>query len=393
MTHPTPQLPWESNNLRPMLWAGALAAMVTALPACAKTPPPADGNRQPGTIAALGRLQPEGEIVSLGGPAGARVDHFESDVREGARVKEGDILVYLDSYAEATAARDHAAAELAEAQQRRRAEDDSGQASVDDANLAIRRADTALQLKYDAQEAEVRRSSAELDKLRIDLQRADKLKAADAILPAQYEATALAVKQAEEILHRNRATLAESKEEREIALQTSKAGLRAAEAGRVLAQLSARVQTATQALKLAEARLDLTRLKAPMGGEILQIVTYPGEAIGNAPIMKLGNTDSMVAIAEVYETDVRFVKVGQKATVTSKALGDPITGTVERVGSLIHKSDVLGIDPTAAADSRVIEVRIRLDASPAAARFNQHQVDVVIETGGATASGALPAGR
>ena len=118
-----------------------------------------------------------------------------------------------------------------------------------------------------------------------------------------------------------------------------------------------------------------------MSGEVLQVVAYPGEAIGNGPILKLGNTDSMVAIAEVYETDVRFVKVGQKATITSKALGEPITGKVERVGSLIHKSDVLGIDPTSATDSRVIEVRIRLDASPAAAKFNQHQVDVVIETG------------
>jgi len=95
-------------------------------------------------------------------------------------------------------------------------------------------------LKYDAPDAEVRRSSAELDKLRLSLQRADKLKAADAILPAQYDAAVLAVRQAEELLRRNRATLAELKEERDIQLQTSKDNLRAAEAGRVRAQPSQR---------------------------------------------------------------------------------------------------------------------------------------------------------
>jgi len=102
------------------------------------------------------------------------------------------------------------------------------------------------------------------------------------------------------------------------------------------------VETATQALKLAEARLDQARIKAPMSGQILQIVTHRGEAIGGRPIMKLGNTDSMIAIAEVYETDVRFVKPGQKATVSSKALADSITGKVERVGSLIHNPTCSG---------------------------------------------------
>jgi HlyD family secretion protein len=381
----------------PLLFAAAAVAVLVGVSAGCKGQPAPVEARDPSSVAALGRLQPEGEIVALGGPGGARLDHYEAGVNEGARVKQGDVIAYLDSYAESVAARDHAASELAEAQQRRQAEDNFGQASVDDANLGIRRADQSLRLKYDAQDAEVRRSSAELDKLRIDLQRAEKLKAANAILPGQYEATALAVRQGEEILARNKATLGELKEERDIQQLSTQAGLRSAQAGRIRAQLSARVQTLAQAVKLADARVDLTRIKAPMNGEILQIITQPGEAIAG-PLLKMGNTDSMVAIAEVYETDVRFVRIGQKATVTSRALGAPITGTGERVGSLIHKSDVLGIDPTAAADSRVIEVRIRLDASPAAARYNQHQVDVVIDTGDAKAGGAPatappPAGR
>jgi HlyD family secretion protein len=94
-----------------------------------------------------------------------------------------------------------------------------------------------------------------------------------------------------------------------------------------------------------------------------------------------------VAIAEVYETDVRFVREGQKATVNSGALAAPVTGRVERVGRLINKSDVFGIDPTAEADARVIEVRVRLDANTVTAGYNRHQVSVTIDT---TGSGTPP---
>lgn len=353
-----------------------------------RTPAVVPQPRDRGSVTAIGRLEPEGAIVDVGATAGSRLDRFEGAIREGVRVKAGDVIGYLDTHAEASAARDYAASELEEARERRRAEDSSGQAAVDDATFGIRRAEQSLQLKYEAQEAETRRASAELEKLRGDLQRAEKLRVGNAILPGQYDATALAVRQGEEQLARNRATLAELKEERDIQLGATKAGLRAAEASRVRSQLSARVQTLTQALRLAEARLALTEIRAPLDGEILQIVTHPGEVIGNAPILRMGNTDQMVAIAEVYETDVRFVREGQKATVNSEALAGPVTGRVERVGRLISKSDVFGIDPTAEADARVIEVRVRLDPNTVTAGYNRHQVNVTIDTAG---SGTSPA--
>jgi HlyD family secretion protein len=65
--------------------------------------------------------------------------------------------------------------------------------------------------------------------------------------------------------------------------------------------------------------------------------------------------------------------------VTSKAFPDRLTGRVERVSTMIHKNDVLHIDPTADADARVIEARIRLDDSKLAARYIYLQVDVHID--------------
>ncbi len=347
-----------------------------------RTPDPLPQRREPPSrVSALGRLEPAGDIIGVSGPAGTRIDRFEPGIREGAQIKKGDVIAYLDTYPEALASRDQAASMLAEATHQRRAEEDAGGAAVDDANLQVRRADRSLPLQIEAQEAELRRSTTELEWRKADLARAEKLHAANAILQSQYDAALSAEKQDEEMVVRNKALLAQLNEDRAIQQDASHAALRNAEAGRVRGELSARVDSLTAALRLAEARLDLARVKAPITGEVLEIVTHPGEAIGNQPILKMGDTRTMVTIAEVYETDVRYVREGQKATITSRALAQPLTGHVEHIGTLIHKSDVLGIDPTAATDSRIIEVRIRLDQEGAAPRYNRHQVQVAIETG------------
>jgi HlyD family secretion protein len=301
--------------------------------------------------------------------------------KEGASITKGDIIAYLDTYPEALAAREQAASTLAEATSQRRAEEEAGGAAVDDANLQVRHADRSLPLQIQAQEAELRRATSELEWRRADLTRAEKLHAANAIVQSQYDAAVSAAKQAEEMVAPDKALLAPLNEDHAIQQDVSHAGLKTAEAGLVRGELSARVDTLTAALPLADARLDLARVKAPITGDVLEIVTYAGEAIGNQPILKMGDTKTMVTIAEVYETDVRFVREGQKATITSRALPQPLTGHVEHIGTLIHKSDVLGIDPTAATDSRIIEVRIRLDQEGAARHYNRHQVQVAIDTG------------
>ena len=48
--------------------------------------------------------------------------------------------------------------------------------------------------------------------------------------------------------------------------------------------------------------------------------------MGPNGVLELGRVDKMQAIAEVYEADVRFVKVGQRASVHSEALERDLQG-------------------------------------------------------------------
>ncbi len=55
-----------------------------------------------------------------------------------------------------------------------------------------------------------------------------------------------------------------------------------------------------------------------------------------------------------------------------------MTGKVERVSLKVGRLDVIGTDPIAKTDARVVEVFILLDDSDAVSRFTNMQVKVEI---------------
>ncbi len=144
---------------------------------------------------------------------------------------------------------------------------------------------------------------------------------------------------------------------------------------------SRRLQVDVARANLQNARADLARstVRSPIKGQILDIHARAGERVGPAGIVEIGKTHEMYAIAEVYETDIAKVKVGQRATVTSPALQKPLQGTVEWIGLKVAKMDVLDTDPAAKTDARVIEVEVRLDESEAASALTNLQVEVAID--------------
>jgi HlyD family secretion protein len=86
----------------------------------------------------------------------------------------------------------------------------------------------------------------------------------------------------------------------------------------------------------------------------------------------------MFAIAEVFEADVRRVRVGQRATVRSDALANALAGTVARIRPKVQKLDQIGDDPVARKDARIVEVEIKLDDGRAVANLTNLQVEVEI---------------
>ena len=139
------------------------------------------------------------------------------------------------------------------------------------------------------------------------------------------------------------------------------------------------VDTSRADLVAAQAGLDLDVVHSPVAGQVVKVYARRGERVGNNGILEIAQNAEMFAVAEVYETDVGRVKVGQRATVRSPAFGDDLTGTVDRIGMKIGKQDVIDTDPIARTDARVVEVRVKLDDSAKAAGLSNLQVEVAIQ--------------
>lgn len=177
-------------------------------------------------------------------------------------------------------------------------------------------------------------------------------------------------------LERSRAELAHA--EREVRrLERLRRGDAASDAAFEASRLTRDVALANRSR--AEAELALASVRAPIEGQVLKVHAREGERVGPEGIVEIGATASMYAVAEVYETDIGRVRVGQRARITSPALASPLGGAVERIGLRIGRQDVLRTDPVADADARVVEVEIRLDDPAAAAHLTNLRVDVLIE--------------
>jgi HlyD family secretion protein len=141
---------------------------------------------------------------------------------------------------------------------------------------------------------------------------------------------------------------------------------------------SSMVGVALSAVEMREVALGRASIFAPMAGRVLTINTWPGEMIGAEGILELGDVEHMYAIAEIYETDIGRVDVGQKARITSGALAEALTGVVEHIRPLIRKQDVMGTDPAARKDARVVEVEVLIDNPKLAEALSNLQVEILI---------------
>ena len=116
-----------------------------------------------------------------------------------------------------------------------------------------------------------------------------------------------------------------------------------------------------------EVDLKDSQLRSPIDGTVLRVYARPGERPGSDGILSVGASDRMEAIAEVYESDIGRIRLGQSASLISENGGfsGKLKAEVLRISPQIRQRDVLSTDPTGDADARIVEVRLALDPADA----------------------------
>ncbi|MBE9112518.1 HlyD family efflux transporter periplasmic adaptor subunit, partial [Nodosilinea sp. LEGE 07298] len=308
-------------------------------------------------------------------------------VREGDRVEANQVIATLQGI-------EKLQAEVAEAEQN---------VALQQAKVVQAQTAAATPSERTAQQATIRQLEAEL-------------RATEQQNQAAIDGATATLREAQTNYERYRqlynrgAVSATELDSRQKTLDTARASLRDAEAQLVGTRqtLSAQIQSTTASVnQLSEIRpVDVTVAQAevayaqsqaeraradledfyvrvPVAGQILRINTRVGERVNpDQGIVDLGQTEQMVVIAEVYETDVPKLAVGQSAEITSENGGftNTLRGEVESIGLQIRKTDVLNSDPATDSNARVVEVKIRLNpsASQQVAELTYMQVRVKI---------------
>ncbi|MFN9174140.1 MAG: efflux RND transporter periplasmic adaptor subunit [Synechocystis sp.] len=143
----------------------------------------------------------------------------------------------------------------------------------------------------------------------------------------------------------------------------------------------AEVDNAFANLQQAKTNLNQVYIKSPINGQIIKIHTRVGEKIGDAGLVELAQTNDMIAVAEIYQTDIEKVKIGQKAVITSQAFSGELKGTVSQIGLQVSKQNIFSTQPGENLDRRVVEVKIRLNPQDAqkVAGLTNLQVQIKID--------------
>jgi HlyD family secretion protein len=360
------------------VWAGRM-------PQSSTTPSTAISTPQIKTVTALGRLEPEGEAIALSAPTSAegnRVDQLL--VKEGDRVRKGQAIAILNSHDRLQASVMQAQEQVRVAQAKLdqvRAGAKTGEIQAQRSQIAQLEAERVGDLN--AQAATVARLEAEVQNAQVEYQRYALLYQNGAVSASQRDSKRLAFTTAQKQLQEAQAARDRTQNSRQQQLNEARATLdRIAEVRPVDVQVAqADVRQALAAVEQAKANLEQASVRSPQNGQILKIYTRPGELISNDGIAEIGRTQQMFAIAEVYQSDIKNIRPGQRAQVSSDSIDSELIGTVEQVGYKVLRQDIVNTDPSANIDGRIVEVKIRLDAdsSGKAARLTNQQVKVVIK--------------
>lgn len=338
------------------------------------------------SITALGRVEPQGETIRLSvteSSGSTRVAQIL--VKDGEKVKSGQVIAILDSRNRRASALKQSQ-ELVKVAEAKLAQIEAGAkiGEIQAQKANISRLESELNGQIATQIATVARTEAELRNATAEYQRYQSIYQDGAVSASTRDNRLLTLQTAQERLKEAKAsqdrTIATVKDQLKEAKETLN---RIAEVRPVDVQVArAEVDSAIASVEQAQSDLELSYVRSPRDGRILKINTKSGEVISDQAkgIVEIGDTDTMYAVAEVYQSDIKQVKIGKPAIITSNAFTGELQGTVKEIGWQIAKQDVLGTDPSASQDARVVEVKIKLspEASKVVGNLTNLQLKVAI---------------
>jgi len=390
MPFPPPSTP--ARRPRPRLLLLLSLALLAApalglLGACRRPPEPPPASSGPRRVSALGRLEPETKIRKVSVPSSLSGDRIqELLVDENQWVKKGQPMAVLNSYGTLKASLQEAD-QLVAVQRSKLEQVKAGAKSgeIRAQEYKVQSLERQLVGEKLTQNQTVASKRAKMQEARTEAERYSLLfrsggaselerdryrtraETSQAELGEAIENRATTLSRLESDVLSARQTLEQLREVRPVDVAAAESELRKAVAAR----------------DRARQEFDYATVRAPQDGRILKISARPGDKVGDEGLLDMADTSRMVVTAEVYQTDMRFIREGQGATITVDGIDGKLRAKVYQVRPQVQRQSIFAGEPGENQDQRVFEVKLRLDAQSLSNRSigfaSNLQVNVVFD--------------
>lgn len=129
----------------------------------------------------------------------------------------------------------------------------------------------------------------------------------------------------------------------------------------------AQVELARAQLAQAQDNYDNTFVRSPVDGVVVKRYMNPGESISYEslyqPIVSVSDTTRLMVRAEIDETDIGKIQLGQRAEIRCDAFhGQTFYGRVVRISGGLGKKKIQTDNPTEKVDTDVLESLVEVDS-------------------------------
>jgi HlyD family secretion protein len=291
---------------------------------------PGSANRSAqGDVIARGHIEPKGRVIAVSGPPDgnstvALVTRLLVD--QGSKVQKGQVVAILNGY-------DLARTDLEVAK---------GSLDLAERQRVQVQAGVGRASEIAAQTNVVASRRAQLVRNRKDLERTAQLVRKQNASVQELDMRQAAVEQ-----------LSNDVEQAENALKAL-TEVRSVDDAVALAQ----IVVAKANLAKAEAVVERLQIRAPISGTVLSVQSRDGEAIGADGILRMGDLDHLIVVAEVDQGHIARITDGMEARIEGNMIAEPVTGKVSRIAREVFRQKRPSSDILTGRDAKIVEVDI-----------------------------------
>ncbi|MHB9119725.1 MAG: HlyD family secretion protein [Burkholderiales bacterium] len=324
--------------MKKMGWFLLLILLAVGAYALFRRDPPQSASTSPlqakQTVAAEGKVETmAGYDLNLGtGELNGKVEKIL--VREGDNVAQGQLVAVLEN------------------------DDLRAQVKAAEGELAVAQS-RLLEVKSGARREEIRQAAAALDGAAAALDEARRQHGRYNELLAKGMVAPAAVDERERVMKVAEAKLREIEQQKKL--------LEAGPKAETLRLYRDQVALALAGLERSRKLLEKTAIRSPIAGRVIKRYLDEGEGVTpEIPILAIADLSKIWINAEVDETDIGLIHVGDAAAITSDAYrGTVYKGRVKQIADYAGLRNVKPSNPAVNLGLKVVQVKIELlDASP-----------------------------